>query len=198
MLSIKRDILAVVALMTCVSSCVKISNEQKNIFGEEPTQLVHLMDSDVVDIPRDSLKFVQIYSTATELKNLHGGTLLGATLMGRYYNVEVVSIPEVEEAYLVFSEFYNRDKRGTTYWALVDSVKIDMPQGTLIGWTGSVMYRGKIDPELLVLLPEEDEWLYIDIYEDILNAWRFDKETRKIYTIPTDSLTCVNESYSLY
>ncbi|MEG1999178.1 MAG: hypothetical protein RR015_04105, partial [Bacteroidales bacterium] len=99
------------------------------------------------------------YLTTLDIPKFSGGILLGSMLYADNFDIDVVQLPENESAYLVFSEFHSRDKSGNVYWELVDSLKINLPKGATIGWPGYVLNRDSIDPEILVLLPEDADWI---------------------------------------
>lgn len=181
---------------SCSSS---VTNRVVTSSGSESTQLFEIdstvinQDNEREDKPTGKDK----YLTTLDLPEFSSGILLGSMLYGDNYDIDVVQLPESESAYLVFSEFHSRDKSGNVYWGLVDSLRITLPEGATIGWPGYVLNRDSIDPEILVLLPEDADWINTEVYDKVLNAWRFDRTTKKIYSVKTDSLSCINESFGV-
>lgn len=136
-----------------------------------------------------------LFCSASDLPEFKDGIVLGSTLYSESFAIDVIKLPDCDSAYLVMAEFYNRDKSGNTYWRLADSLKIHFPDGAVIGWPGYVMKGDVVEPETLVLLPEDEDWINTEIYYDIISAWRFDREKKRIYGVEKDSLSCMNETF---
>ena len=81
-------------------------------------------------------------------------------------------------------------------WKLLDTLQL---QGTElnIGWTGNVMLNGRIDNELIVLLPDDIDWIDTEIFDTVKQAWRFDRIRKKIIEIPTKGIKCKNDMYGI-
>lgn len=136
-----------------------------------------------------------LFCSATDLPAFGKGIVLGSMLYSGNFAIDVIKLPDCDSAYLILAEFNNRDEKGNTYWRLADSLKINFPEGAVIGWPGYVMKGERPEPETLVLLPEDGDWINTEIYYDIISAWRFDREKKRIYEVGTDSLTCMNETF---
>ena len=59
------------------------------------------------------------------------------------------------------------------------------------------MYEGEIDPEIIVLLPDNTDWMDSEKFTDIKKAWRFDRTQKRINEISTAGLVCLNDMYSI-
>ena len=81
-------------------------------------------------------------------------------------------------------------------WKLLDTLQL---QGTElnIGWTGNVMLNGRIDNELIVLLPDDIDWIDTEIFDTVKQAWRFDRIRKKIIEIPVKVIKCKNDMYGI-
>ena len=66
-----------------------------------------------------------------------------------------------------------------------------------IGWTGNVMLNGRIDNELIVLLPDDIDWIDTEIFDTVKQAWRFDRIRKKIIEIPAKGIRCKNDMYGI-
>lgn len=75
---------------------------------------------------------------------------------------------------MLFDELSARNNSGMPLWKLLDTLQL---QGTElnIGWTGNVMLNGRIDNELIVLLPDNIDWIDTEIFDTVKQAWRFDR-----------------------
>ena len=158
------------------------------------SQLFELnLSTDSVNIEAE--KDETLFYSATDLPAFKDGIMLGSMLYSESFAIDVIKLPDCDSAYLILAEFNNRDGKGNTYWRLADSLKVHFPDGAVIGWPGYVMKGEVPEPETMVLLPEDRDWVNTEIYYDIISAWKFDREKKRIYGVGKDSLICMNETF---
>ena len=138
------------------------------------------------------------YISMLEMSPFNLCTSVGSMAYGKDYNIDVLMLPSSDSAYIVMSEMFNKDKAGNPLWRLTDSIKIYFPLGASIGWPGSVVRGDVIDYELMALLPEDNDWINTEVYDNLLGVWNLDKNSKTINTISAENVSCINESYGVY
>ena len=123
---------------------------------------------------------------------------VGSIAYGKDYNIDVFMLPESDSAYIVMSEMFATDKNGTPLWRMVDSVKIYFPIGSSIGWPGSVVRDDVVDYSLMALMPEDNDWVDTEVYDQLLGVWCLDAKEKSIETVSVEDVSCINESYGVY
>lgn len=160
----------------------------------EKSQLFELnLGSDSADT--ESKNNGTLFYSATDLPAFKDGIMLGSMVYSESFAIDVIKLPDCDSAYLILAEFSSRDGKGNSCWRLADSLKVHFPDGAVIGWPGYVMKGETPQPETLVLLPEDGDWVNTEIYYDIISAWKFDRSERRIYGVEKDSLSCMNETF---
>ena len=137
-----------------------------------------------------------MYSNALDLPEFRDCTDFGGALISDDYGVHVLQNDEKRITYLLFDELSARNNSGMPLWKLLDTLQL---QGTElnIGWTGNVMLNDRIDNELIVLLPDDIDWIDTEIFDTVKQAWRFDRIRKKIIEIPTKGIKCKNDMYGI-
>lgn len=137
-----------------------------------------------------------MYSNALDLPEFQDCIDFGGALISDDYGVHVLQSNEKKITYLLFDELSARNNIGMPLWKLLDTLQI---QGTElnIGWTGNVMLDGKIDNELIALLPDNIDWIDTEIFDTVERAWRFDRMRKKIVEIPAEGIMCKNDMYGI-
>lgn len=157
------------------------------------SQLFELnLDGDSVSSAKET---ATLFYSATDIPAFADGIVLGSMLYSESFAIDVIKLPDCDSAYLVLAVFNNRDEKGNTFWRLADSLKVHFPDGAVIGWPGYVMKGEVPEPETMVLLPEDRDWINTEVYYDIISAWKFDREKQRIYGVEKDSLSCMNETF---
>ena len=123
---------------------------------------------------------------------------VGSIAYGKDYNIDVFMLPESDSAYIVMSEMFSTDKKGNPLWRMVDSVKIYFPIGSSIGWPGSVVRNDAVDYTLMALMPEDNDWVDTEVYDQLLGVWCLDAGDKSIETVSVENVSCINESYGVY
>ena len=123
---------------------------------------------------------------------------VGSIAYGKDYNIDVFMLPESDSAYIVMSEMFSTDKDGNPLWRMVDSVKIYFPVGSSIGWPGSVVRDDAVDYTLMALMPEDNDWVDTEVYDQLLGVWCLDAGDQSIETVSVENVSCINESYGVY
>ena len=179
-------------LFSLLYSCS--SKNGKNSFrSDDTTQIVNV----TIDPTADSTEIAPaIYTNALDLPEFEHCIDLGGALISDDYGIHILQDDSIKQTFFLFDEFAGRDENGLPSWQLLDTLIIP-GTGLNIGWTGNVMYEGNIDPEIIVLLPDDTDWLDSEKFTDIKRAWRFDRKKKSIDEIPTDGLICLNDMYSI-
>ena len=138
------------------------------------------------------------YSSITDMAPFNVCVPVGSMAYGKDYNIDVLMLPSADSAYIVMSEMFNKDKKGNSLWRLTDSVKVYFPVGASIGWPGSVVRGDAIDYNLMAILPEDNDWIDTEVYDNLLGVWDLDREEKIITEISSENVSCINESYGVY
>ncbi len=173
-------------------SCNKVKVSSLNQ-EEKDTIMVFEIDSELM---QDD--FEKGYSSIVEMPPFNLCSQIGSMAYGKDYNIDVLMLPFSDSAYIVLSEMFNKDEKGNPLWRLTDSIKIHFPVGASIGWPGTVVRGDVIDYELMALLPEDNDWINTEVYDNLLGVWNLDKEEKIINTVSTENVSCINESYGVY
>ena len=185
-------ILFPIAFLFLVFSCIKpkvSSSEQE----DRDTIMVFEIDSVLM------AEEVECgYASMLEMSPFNLCTPVGSMAYGKDYNIDVLMLPSSDSAYIVMSEMFNKDKAGNPLWRLTDSIKIYFPLGASIGWPGSVVRGDVIDYELMALLPEDNDWINTEVYDNLLGVWNLDKNSKTINIVSVENVSCINESYGVY
>lgn len=178
-------------------SLLGCSNFSKNQ-NEKTAQNTEVPPTIIIDTKQDtdSVKPSDMYSNALDLPEFQGCTDFGGALISDDYGVHVLQNDEKKITYLLFDELSARNNSGMPLWKLLDTLQL---QGTElnIGWTGNVLLNGEIDNELIVLLPDDVDWIGTEIFDTVKQAWRFDRIQKKIIEIPTNGIKCKNDMYGI-
>lgn len=137
-----------------------------------------------------------IYTNALDLPEFSQCTDLGGALISDSYGIHILQNDSVKQTFFLFDEFAGRDERGIPSWQLLDILTVPGTELN-IGWTGTVMHEGIIDPEIIVLLSDNIDWFDAERFTDIEKAWRFDRTQKSISEIPIAGLVCFNDIYSI-
>ena len=137
-----------------------------------------------------------IYTNALDLPEFARCLDLGGALISDSYGVHILQNDSINQTFFLFDEFAGRDEKGVPSWQLLDILAVPGTELN-IGWTGNVMYEGVIDPEIIVLLPDNIDWFDAEQFTDIEKAWRFDRRQKSISEIPITGLVCLNDIYSI-
>lgn len=172
-------------------------NSPKNS-NEEARQENEILPTVIIETKQetDTVKPSDMYSNALDLPEFQDCTDFGGALISDDYGVHVLQNDKKRITYLLFDELSARNNSGMPLWKLLDTLQL---QGTElnIGWTGNVMLNGRIDNELIVLLPDDIDWIDTEIFDTVKQAWRFDRIRKKIIEIPTKGIKCKNDMYGI-
>ncbi|MCH5328130.1 MAG: hypothetical protein J1E02_03840 [Coprobacter sp.] len=135
-----------------------------------------------------------IYANALDLPEFTQCIDLGGALISDSYGIHILQ--NDSKTFFLFDEFAGRDEKGIPLWQLLDTLAVPGTELN-IGWTGNVMFEGVIDPEILVLLPDNTDWFDAERFTEIEKAWRFDRKQKSINEIPITGLVCLNDIYSI-
>ena len=138
------------------------------------------------------------YLSMNEMNPFNESTPFGSVAYKKDYNIDVFMLPSSDSAYIVMSEMFNLNEDGIPLWRMVDSMKIYFPIGASIGWPGSVVRNEKIDYSLMALMPEDNDWVNTEVYDNLLEVWRLNIEDKIIESIPVQNVLCINESYGVF
>ena len=50
----------------------------------------------------------------------------------------------------------------------------------------------------MALMPEDNDWINTEVYDNLLGVWQLDNEEKIINPISTENVVCINESYGVY
>lgn len=178
-------------LFSFLYSCSS-KNSKINI-SEDTTQIVNITIDPTSDFAEAT---TIIYTNALDLPEFKHCIDLGGALISDDYGIHILQNDSTQQTFFLFDEFAGRDKKGMPSWQLLDTLIIP-GIGLNIGWTGNVMYEGEIDPEIIVLLPDNTDWMDSEKFTDIKKAWRFDRTQKRINEISTVGLVCLNDMYSI-
>lgn len=172
-------------------------NSPKNP-NEEARQENEILPAVIIETKQeaDTVKPSDMYSNALDLPEFRDCTDFGGALISDDYGVHVLQNDEKRITYLLFDELSARNNSGMPLWKLLDTLQL---QGTElnIGWTGNVMLNDRIDNELIVLLPDDIDWIDTEIFDTVKQAWRFDRIRKKIIEIPVKGIRCKNDMYGI-
>ena len=172
-------------------------NSPKNP-NEEARQENEILPAVIIETKQeaDTVKPSDMYSNALDLPEFRDCTDFGGALISDDYGVHVLQNDKKRITYLLFDELSARNNSGMPLWKLLDTLQL---QGTElnIGWTGNVMLNGRIDNELIVLLPDDIDWIDTEIFDMVKQAWRFDRIRKKIIEIPVKGIRCKNDMYGI-
>ena len=185
-------ILLPIALIFLIFSCNKVKVSSL-IQEEKDTIMIFEIDSVLL-----VEEFENGYSSIVDMPPFNLCTPIGSMAYGKDYNIDVLMLPLSDSAYIVMSEMFNKDKNGNPLWRLTDSIKIHFPVGASIGWPGTVVRGDAIDYELMALLPEDNDWIDTEVYDNLLGVWSLDKNAKTINTVSIENISCINESYGVY
>ncbi|MCP9612559.1 hypothetical protein [Coprobacter tertius] len=179
------SLFTLVVLWSCSSK-----NQDTSDKGNDPSDVVNVTIDTTV--PTDS-SFV--YTNALELPEFIGFTDFGGGLISDDFGFHILQDDKEGKTVFLFDELAGYDKDGIPSWMLLDTLQV---KGTdlNIGWAGNVEKNGKIDPEIMVLLPENTD-REAERYTDIVRAWRFNRKNKTIDEISIEGLVCNNDMYSI-
>ena len=185
-------ILFPLVLLFLIFSCnkAKVSSSEQE---ERDTIMVFEIDSVLMleDVEKG-------YVSIVEMSPFNLCTPIGSMAYGKDYNIDVLMLPLSDSAYIVMSELFNKDDKGNLLWRLTDSIKIYFPLGASIGWPGTVVRGDVIDYELMALMPEDNDWIDTEVYDNLLGVWNLDKNEKTINQVSSENISCINESYGVY
>ena len=185
-------ILFPLVLLFLIFSCnkAKVSSSEQE---ERDTIMVFEIDSVLMleDVEKG-------YASIVEMSPFNLCTPIGSMAYGKDYNIDVLMLPLSDSAYIVMSELFNKDDKGNPLWRLTDSIKIYFPLGASIGWPGTVVRGDAIDYELMALMPEDNDWIDTEVYDNLLGVWNLDKNEKTINQVSSENISCINESYGVY
>ena len=185
-------ILFCVLLFSLMLSCRR-GGECSSCQEEKDTVMVFEIDSELLEEEHE-----MGYSSITEMSPFNLCSLVGSMAYGKDYNIDVLMLPSSDSAYIVLSEMFNKDKQGNPLWRLTDSIKIYFPVGASIGWPGSVVRGDAIDYDLMALIPEDNDWINTEVYDNLLGVWNLNYDEKIINPVPVENVSCINESYGVY
>ena len=186
-------ILFTILVLSLLYSCGRGAGEVSSVEEEQDT--VMLFEIDSLLLVEECEKG---YFSIIEMSPFDICTVVGSMAYGKDFNIDVLMLPSSDSAYIVMSEMFNKDKDGNPLWRLTDSLKIYFPIGSSIGWPGSVVKGDKIDYTLMALMPEDNDWINTEVYDNLLGVWQLDNEEKIINPISTENVVCINESYGVY
>ncbi|MBP3354463.1 MAG: hypothetical protein J6L02_07440 [Bacteroidales bacterium] len=186
---------SVILFVSLLSSCLKGGG--KGVIAvntDEDSTLVFEMDS--------SLMYEDVYerdvaSSMLYLTPFSECSLAGSAAYGKDFNIDVAVLSS-DSAYIIMSELFDKDEKGNPLWRLTDSVKIYFPAGASIGWPGYVVREDVIDYDLMAVMPDDNDWIDTEVYNNLLGVWRLNAEEKTITPISTNNVSCINESYGVY
>ena len=50
----------------------------------------------------------------------------------------------------------------------------------------------------MALLPEDNDWINTEVYDNLLGVWNLDKNSKTINIVSVENVSCINESYGVY
>lgn len=184
----------IIAVAGIAFSCKKINNV--TLFGNDDKDSTILFEMDS-SLMIDDNTFDKSVSIA-DIPLFSSATLAGSMAYENDFNIDVMILPDADSAYIILSEMYNIDKEGKQMWRLTDYTQVYFPIGSSIGWPGYVVKNGKIDYTLMAIMPEDNDWIDTEVYDNLLGVWHLCTETKSITPMPVDSFACINESYGVY
>ncbi|MEJ2048411.1 MAG: hypothetical protein P8Y60_00950 [Calditrichota bacterium] len=112
-------------------------------------------------------------------------------LEGDEYIIDHVSKANLQM--LWFCKLTSRDTEGRPYLRILDILLLPRIEKNEELLMGTCKFNDEMDPEIVAIVKFSES----EVKSEVVQAWRASRNSKKFESIPTASITCVNESFYL-